>query len=126
MLYIRGSDPPLDGVIRKVHPEAGDPPYYTVLIAVTGNEKNTDHSHLRHRGKEVRPRVKSSVPRRRRGMLSTTLIIRPCQRTVRPCDATAAWFLGVLGNTVAWKMWVLVCALVRKSTYSMHACVQPS
>lgn len=53
MLYIRGSNPPLDGVVRKVHLE-DDTPYYTVLINVTGREKNTDHLHLRHKGAKVR------------------------------------------------------------------------
>lgn len=53
MLYIHGSDPPLDGVIRKVHIEDSEP-YYSVLIAVTGQEKNTVRSHLRHKGDVVR------------------------------------------------------------------------
>lgn len=49
ILYIRGSDPPLDGVVQKVHLE-DETPYYTVLINVTGREKNTDSAHLRHKG----------------------------------------------------------------------------
>eukprot|EP00904_Undaria_pinnatifida_P001696 jgi/Undpi1/11527/HiC_scaffold_30.g13824.m1 len=50
VLYVRGTDPPLDGVVQKVHVEDDGPPYYTVLIAVTGREKNTDHAHLRRKG----------------------------------------------------------------------------
>ncbi|CAN0015387.1 unnamed protein product, partial [Laminaria digitata] len=49
VLYVRGTDPPLDGVVQKVHVEDDGPPYYTVLIAVTGREKNTDHAHLRRK-----------------------------------------------------------------------------
>lgn len=56
MLYVRGSDPPLDGVVQKVHLE-DHPPYYTVLIAVTGREKNTDAAHLRRKGQEVRDQM---------------------------------------------------------------------
>ncbi|CAN0462952.1 unnamed protein product, partial [Hapterophycus canaliculatus] len=52
VLYVRGSDPPLDGVVRHVHMD-DEVPYYTVLIAVTGREKNTSHTHLRHKGAKV-------------------------------------------------------------------------
>lgn len=52
VFYVRGSDPPLDGVVQKVHLE-DEVPYYTVLIAVTGREKNTDRQHLRHKGAKV-------------------------------------------------------------------------
>lgn len=61
MLYVRGTDPPLDGVVQKVHVEDDGPPYYTVLIAVTGREKNTDHAHLRRKGQAVRLRPLSVV-----------------------------------------------------------------
>lgn len=38
--------------MQKVHLE-DETPYYTVLIAVTGREKNTDRAHLRHKGAQV-------------------------------------------------------------------------
>ncbi|CAM9786907.1 unnamed protein product, partial [Discosporangium mesarthrocarpum] len=46
-MYIREGSPPQPGTIQKVHWEAGDPPFYTVAITASGQEKNTDHLHLR-------------------------------------------------------------------------------
>lgn len=57
ILYVRGTDRPLEGIVQKVHLDAGDPPFYTVLINVTGMEKNTDHLHLRHKDRPVVRRV---------------------------------------------------------------------
>lgn len=55
MFYVRGSDPPLDGIVQHVDREF-DPPSFTVLIKVTGREKNTDAQHLRHKGAKVKRR----------------------------------------------------------------------
>lgn len=79
ILYVRGNDPPLDGVVQKVHLE-DETPYYTVLINVTGREKNTDHLHLRHKGAKVRMSewtlaVGGGPVRRRRGMGSGSTVV---------------------------------------------------
>eukprot|EP00752_Nemacystus_decipiens_P011255 g10003.t1 len=51
ILYVRGKNPPQDGVVQKVHLEDEMP--YTVHINVTGREKTTDHAHLRHKGPKI-------------------------------------------------------------------------